>query len=128
MANRFWLLVPLLLSAVSAFADAQEAPDANRAVCKGRVEYAQQCKWIEGTISIYNGTPAVRIHQRGSNRVYAVGPSEQELMPSDLKSKLTVDNEIDARFRVCPVSKKNQKGLRVVCVDEAKIHKINERQ
>ncbi|WLI89335.1 hypothetical protein Q4S45_22015 [Massilia sp. R2A-15] len=128
MANKIWLLVPLLLSAVSAVADVQEVPGANSAICKGRIEYQQQCTWIDGTISIYNGTPAVRIYQRGSKRVYAVGPSEQELMPADLKSKLTVDNEIDAKFRVCPLNKKNQRGLKVVCLDEAKIEKIRERQ
>lgn len=126
MANNTWLLVPFLLSSLSAFADVQEVPDANREICKGRIESQQQCKWIDGTISIYNGTPAVRIHQRGSKRVYAVGPSEQELMPAGLKSKLTVDNAIDAKFRVCPMSKKDQRGLKVVCIDEAKIKKIRE--
>jgi hypothetical protein len=127
MPNKAWFLVPLFLSAASAFADVHEVSESNREICKGKTEYQQQCKWIDGTISIYNGTPSVRIHQRGSKRVYAVGPSEQELMPSDLKSKLTVDNAIDAKFRVCPLRKKNQ-GLKVVCIDEAKIEKVSERQ
>ena len=128
MANKSWLFAPLLLAVGGVFADGQEAQSPNSEICKGRVESSQQCHWIDGTVSIYNGTPSVRIHQRGSKRVYAVGPSEQELMPSDLKSKLTVDNAIDAKLRICPMNKQKQKGLRVVCIDEAKIQKISERQ
>ena len=100
--------------------------DQEHAVCRGKVASLQQCHWIDGTVSIYNGTPSVRIRQHASKTVYAVGPAEQEWMPSDLKSKLTVDNAIDARFRICPISKHKQQGLKVVCVDDVKIRKVTQ--
>ena len=114
----------LMITMNQAVANGPETGGDNKAVCKGRIEAPRQCRWIEGTVSIYNGTPSVRIRQRGSRRVYAVGPAEQEWMPAELKSKLTVDNGIAGHFKVCPISEKPQKGLRAFCIDEAKISRI----
>lgn len=116
----------MLLVAAGAMANAREATPREPGICQAKVESVQQCHWIDGTIAIYNGTPAIRIRQRGSKRIYAVGPAEQEWMPSELKSQLTVDNAIDARFRICPIRKEKQKGLSVVCVDKAKIVNIRD--
>lgn len=126
MAIKVWLLAPLLFAAGGVFADGQETRSQDREVCKERAESLGRCHWINGTISIYNGTPSVRIRQHGSKHMYAVGPSENEWMPSDLKAKLTIDNAIDAKLKICPFRAQNQRGLRVVCIDEAKILKISE--
>jgi hypothetical protein len=126
MANKTWLLALLLLFTGSAFADGQDVQNANRGVCKGHVEEPQQCRWIDGSVAIHNGTPSVRIRQHGSKRTYAVGPSEQELMPLELKSKLTISNTIDAKLKICPLTKQKQAGFRTVCIDEAKILKVTE--
>ena len=116
----------MLLVAGSAMATAREATPPDQGICQAKVESVKRCHWIDGTIAIYNGTPAIRIRQRGSKRIYAVGPAEQEWMPSELKSQLTVDNAIDARFRICPIREEKQKGFGVVCVDKAKIVKIRD--
>lgn len=92
--------------------------------CVGKVQTLRQCRWIDGTLAVYNGTPSVRIRQHGARRTYAVGPAEDEWMPPDLKSRLTVDNAIDGRFRVCPVGEDRPRGLQVVCVDAAKVRKV----
>lgn len=116
----------MLLVMGGAMADSREAVPHDAGICQAKVESMQRCHWIDGTIAIYNGTPSIRIRQRASKKIYAVGPAEQEWMPSELKSKLTVDNTIDARFRICPISKERQKGLSVVCVDRSKIVKIED--
>ena len=121
--DRPWRLSVLLLAAC-AMANAQETTHRDNGICQAKIESVQRCHWIEGSMAIYNGTPSIRIRQRGSKRMYAVGPAEQEWMPSELKSKLTVDNAIDARFRICPIYKEKQKGLSLVCVDKAKIVNI----
>gem|GEM_PF-3809014 len=126
MVNKVWLLVPGLLIASASMADGYEAFNSEKGICKGKVESLQECRWIEGTVSIYNGTPSIRIRQHKSKKVYAVGPAEQEWMPDELKSKLTIDNEIQAHLKICPISKEKQKGLPVVCIDESKIHRVIE--
>lgn len=76
-------------------------------------------------MSIYNGTPPVRIVQRHGKRVvYAVGPSEHELMPAELKSRLTVDNAVDAAFRICPFARRAERGMPRVCVDAVRHVKV----
>lgn len=118
----------MLLVTGGAMAHGHEATLREQGICEAKVESMQRCHWIDGTIAIYNGTPAIRIRQRGSKRIYAVGPAEDEWMPSELKSQLTVDNAIDARFRICPIRKEKQKGLSVVCVDQAKVVKVRDGQ
>jgi len=127
IASKIWLLLPVLLIAIQVKADGTEEINSNNEICKGKVESLQQCHWIEGTVSIYNGTPSIRIRQRTSKRIYAVGPAEQEWMPIELKSKLTVDNAIDADIKICPIRKGWQRGLTVVCIDESHIKKIREK-
>jgi hypothetical protein len=120
METRAWLFAFGLIVSGQGLAYGAGDGVLSMAVCQGHVEAPAQCRWIAGKMSIFNGTPAVRIHQRGSKKVYAVGPSEHELMPDELKSKLTLDNEIEADFRVCPIYKFQKNGLREVCVDDMK--------
>ena len=124
IANKIWLLLAAFLIASQVMADGTEDINPNNKICKGKVESRLQCRWIEGTVSIYNGTPSIRIRQRGKKHLYAVGPAEQEWMPADLRSKLTVDNAIEADIKICPISKGQQRGLPVVCIDESHIKKI----
>jgi hypothetical protein len=124
MASRSWFFLTALLAAGRALGNGQELIDTNKEVCKGRVESSRQCRWIHGTVAIYNGTPAIRIRQQRSKNIYAVGPSEEELMPAELKLRLTIDNAIEAQFKICPIDKMKKKGLPVVCIDEVKIRNI----
>lgn len=126
MANKVWLLIPLLLIANQSMADGHDVINSEKGICRGKVESLQQCHWINGTVSIYNGTPSIRIRQHKSKKVYAVGPAEQEWMPDELKSKLTVDNKIDAHLKICPISKDNPKSLPIVCIDESKVRRVIE--
>ena len=120
MEVRPLLLVLGLMVCSQAMAYGTDDAGSMMAVCQGHVEVPAQCHWIAGKMSIFNGTPAVRIFQKRSKRVYAVGPSEHELMPEELKSKLTLDNAIEANFRICPIYKAQKNGLREVCVDDVK--------
>ncbi|GLQ95789.1 hypothetical protein GCM10007863_02070 [Dyella mobilis] len=102
----------------------QAAFAADEGVCTGRVEAPQQCRWMAGRVQVGNGTPAIRITQQGGHRVYAVGPSEHEWMPDNLRSRLTLDNAVQADFRICPIHRSQPNGLREVCVDEVKHLKV----
>jgi hypothetical protein len=124
IANKIRLLLPAILIAGQVMADGTEGIEPNNEICKGKVESLEQCRWIEGTVSIYNGTPSIRIRQHGSQHLYAVGPAEHEWMPADLRSKLTVDNAIEADIKICPIGGGQQRGLPVVCIDESHIKRI----
>jgi hypothetical protein len=88
MANKTLLLLCLATVSVQAWADG--TPDtAAKGACGGHIASPAHCHWIDGTMSIYNGTPSVRIHQQGGKQVYGVGPSEDEWMPDSLKGQLT---------------------------------------
>ncbi len=126
MANKFlWLGLGLLANIALAAETPQQPhqPAADDAgICHDKPQVSPQCRWIRGTLAIYNGTPPIRIKQRGTKKVLAIGPSEDEWMPADLKAKLTLDNAIDARLKICPFPK--SRGLQVVCVDQAEIVRI----
>jgi hypothetical protein len=81
-----------------------------------------RCRWIDGTLEVYNGTPPIRIRQRGSRRVYGVGPAEREWMPDDLRARLTPENSVSARLRICPIHDRLAHGLAEVCIDQARVH------
>jgi hypothetical protein len=88
---------------------------------------AKQCYWLKGTISIYNGTPPIRIKPNGKRKTYAVGPAEQEQMPDKLKATLTLDNSITGKFLLCPLPVSKPRGFKMVCVKKAIMQKINVR-
>lgn len=93
-------------------------------VCAGKVESMAHCRWIDGTLKVYNGTPPIRILRRGSRQIYAVGPAEQEWMPQDLRSRLTPDKSVTARLRICPIHERPVRGMSEVCIDEARVHAV----
>jgi hypothetical protein len=89
-------------------------------ICLGKPQVSPHCHWIRGKVAVYNGTPSIRIRQ--GRKVFGVGPVEEEWMPPDLKAKLTPENEIDARMRICPFAKPG--GMPMVCIDQAEALKI----
>ena len=95
---------------------------ASGGVCAGKVQSMARCRWIDGTLEVYNGTPPIRIRQHGRRHVYGVGPAEQEWMPDDLRSRLTPDNSVSARLRICPIHERPARGLAEVCIDQARVH------
>ena len=124
MASKIRLFLAAFFLAGQATVEGQERTDPSKGVCKAREEASRHCRWIDGTVSIYNGTPSIRIRQRKTGKMFAAGPAEQEWMPADLKSKLTIDNAIEARLKICPLGRAQRKGLPVVCIDEARVRKV----
>ena len=108
----------LALCCHTAMADEATSPVG---ICHDKPKVSVNCHWIRGKVAVYNGTPSIRIKQ--GKKMFGVGPVEEEWMPSDLKAKLTPDNEIDARMRVCPFPK--DAGMPMVCIDQAEIKKVS---
>lgn len=126
-ANKVSVFILLFYFVSQALADGVNLSQETSDVCGASSATAKQCYWINGTISIYNGTPSIRIKQPGKRKTYAVGPAEQEQMPVKLKSTLTLDNSITGKFLICPLPVSKPRGFEMVCVQKAIMQKINTR-
>jgi len=87
--------------------------------CKTNPAVTGQCFIVKGVVSIYNGTPPVRIRPDGSKGILGVEPSEDEIMPQSLKNSIGINHPAHARMTVCPLAKKEQGLMQFVCIDSA---------
>ncbi len=124
--NRISVFFLLYYFVGQALADGVNLSRKTSDVCGASSAAAKQCHWINGTISIYNGTPSIRIKLHGKRKIYAVGPAEQEQMPVKLKSTLTLDNSITGKFLICPLPVSKPQGFEMVCVKRTIMKKIND--
>jgi hypothetical protein len=87
--------------------------------CKNNPAVIGECFLIHGRISIYNGSPSVRIWQVGTNRLLGVLPSENEIMPDNVKKHLTLNTSIYGDFLVCPLTEFKPGHMQMVCIESA---------
>jgi len=78
-----------------------------------------QCFFLEGRVSVYNGTPSIRIAPKGTKRLLGVIPPEDEIMPSNLKDAVGLDRDAFAEMEVCPMSESKRGHMQFVCVESA---------
>lgn len=87
--------------------------------CKKNPEVVDKCFMLHGRISVYNGTPSVRVWQVGTKRLFGVLPSENEILPEVIKKYLSFSTNIYGDFLVCPFSKATVGYMQDVCVESA---------
>lgn len=84
------------------------------------------CHWVEGRLTIGNGTPSVRIWPRGTRRLLGVtsrlhGPEGDDVLPGNVRRYLD-SNRVDrvwGRFRICPLAADRPGWMRPVIVVRA---------
>lgn len=103
--------------------DAEENPLA----CKTRQNLAGACFTVHGRLMVYNGTPSFRIWIIGTNRLLGVhevpfGDNEERpLMPQAFQQMTGGDEyELFGDFEVCPLSKRKEGAMQIVCVESGK--------
>jgi len=109
---RVWLLLLGCCITVSA-ARAEPVP------CKSNPAIVGQCSTFRGRVSVYNGTPSIRIWPVGTKRLLGVVPSENESMPDSLKSMVSFEQDAFATLEVCPLSAQKLGVMQLVCVESA---------
>ena len=106
---RTWFIYSLVLISLmllaSAFADSR--PLANSESCRSRADVLGKCFQVHGRLSVYNGTPSIRLWPIGSKRLLGIidptdtsnapGPS---VLPLDIKTKLDGDTDVFGDFIV----------------------------
>jgi len=90
-----------------------------------------KCFWVDGRMTVGNGTPAVRIWPKGSHRLLGVvNPNPKmdydagDMLPENLKILMTSSNNytVWGDFHVCPIVPNRSGWMRFVTIDRA--HKL----
>ena len=85
-----------------------------------------QCRWVEGRLSTYNGTPTFRIWPKGTTRLLGVvdrsGAAEGAgVLPAKVvKIKPSFSRDLWGSFRVCPQTPEHAGWMRMVTLTDAR--------
>ena len=123
----------LLLACGTVLAQSPAKPVAKS--CRARPDLVGKCFTVRGRLSVYNGTPSIRLWPIGSKRLLGVldpegssgelGPST---IPATIKGQLDWDKEIFGDFLVCPLTRARPGRMRTVCIESGKNLIARERQ
>jgi hypothetical protein len=87
--------------------------------CQNDERVVSACSWIRGYIYIGNGNPAVRIKGSDPRRSVGIKEDENPILPQNLSSILTTENQVNGKFLFCPFSVRKKGKLQVGCVEKA---------
>ena len=107
MFKRLALLVVLTTCIVSAHPLTSQSTNS----CHTRSDLAGKCFTVHGRLSVYNGTPSIRLWPLGTKRLLGVfdpqNPSSepgQSTIPASVLSQLNFDKDVFGDFLVCPLA------------------------
>lgn len=86
-----------------------------------------RCYWVDGRLTLGNGTPALRIWPRGTNRLLGVTTSDYDsesetALPKDVWSFMRTrrTDRVWGSFKVCPLAADRTGWMRPVTVPAAR--------
>src|SRR5262252_9259207 len=95
--------------------------------CRSRADVVGKCFRVHGRLSVYNGTPSIRLWPSGTKRLLGIidpndtsnapGPS---VLPEEIKSKLDWDKNVVGDFLVCPLTRSQPGKMQTVCIESGK--------
>jgi hypothetical protein len=110
-------------------ADTLHAPNEQQKpgiVCEKGPLTRGRCFNVRGTVAVWNGWPPF-IRIEASGKTYGVGPPEDEVLPSNLRSALFSggDDRASGEMRLCPLGTSLQppyltKPIKLYCVERFK--------
>ena len=115
------LLLLILTASVSARFDPQASS------CRTRSDVIGKCFSVRGRLSVYNGTPSIRLWPIGTKRLLGIidpndvsnapGPT---ILPVEIKNKLDWDKDVFGDFLVCPLTRQQPGRMQTVCIESGK--------
>lgn len=128
-------LSAFLLLVACGVALAQPSAKLAASSCRARPDLVGRCFSVRGRLSVYNGTPSVRLWKIGSRRILGVsdidrstGKSEPPALPASIEERLDWDKEIYGDFLVCPLTRSRPGVMQIVCVEAGKNLIVRERK
>ena len=119
------LSILLLTTACSILAQSPTKPAVNS--CRARSDLVGQCFIVRGRLSVYNGTPSIRLWPIGTRRLLGVldpenissepGPS---IIPASILGQLDWDKFIFGDFLVCPLTRSQPGRMQTICIQSGK--------
>jgi hypothetical protein len=124
-------LALLLLLIVTAWGTPRNV--AQPQTCRNRPDVVGKCSHVHGRLSVYNGTPSIRLWPMGTKRLLGIldpkdasntpGPT---ILPVDIKNKLDWDKDVFGDFIVCPLTRQQSGRMQTVCIAEGKNLNVRE--
>ncbi len=103
---------------------AQSPPEPLARSCRARSDLVGKCFTVYGRLSVYNGTPSIRLWRIGSKRMLGVRDSEDisgkpgpATIPASIKEKLDWDRYIFGNFLVCPLTRSRPGRMQTICIE-----------
>src|SRR6185436_18627177 len=103
------VLLLLLISSASAGLGDRQPPQS----CRNRPDVVGKCFTVHGRLSVYNGTPSIRLWPMGTKRLLGVidpgdssnapGPT---ILPIEIRNKLDWNKDVFGDFSVCPLTRR----------------------
>jgi hypothetical protein len=103
--------------------------------CRARSDLVGRCFNVHARLSVYNGTPSIRLWPVGTKRLLGVidpkdisaepGPS---VIPASVSGRLDWDKEIFGDFLVCPLSRSRPGRMQTVCIESGRNLVVRKRE
>ena len=95
--------------------------------CRNRSDVVGKCFTVHGRLSVYNGTPSIRLWPIGTKRLLGVlDPTDisavpgRNTIPTAVASKLDFDKEVFGDFLVCPLTHSRPGRMQTICIESGK--------
>jgi hypothetical protein len=97
---------------------------ADAPVCKGNPKVVGKCMTFYGPLSVYGGSPSLRIWPVGTKQLYGIRSTgadpENVVLPEKLRDILATNpREVNGKWEVCPLEPERPNQLRSVCLESA---------
>lgn len=96
----------------------------NAPACKSSPKVVGKCMSFYGPLSVYSGSPSLRIWPVGTKQLYGLrgtgADPENVALPEKLREILATNpREVNGKWEVCPLEAERANQLRIVCLESA---------
>lgn len=95
--------------------------------CRARSDLVGKCFTVYGRLSVYNGTPSIRLWRIGSKRMLGVldpenisGEPGLSTIPAPIREQLDWNKYILGDFLVCPLTRPKPGRMQTICIESGK--------
>lgn len=123
----------LLLAGGSVWTQSPARPEAQS--CRARPDVVGKCFTVRARLSVYNGTPSIRLWPIGTKRLLGVldpqdvssepGPS---ILPTSIRSQLDWDKQVFGDYVVCPLTRARPGRMQTVCIESGRNLTVRRKQ
>ena len=125
-------LILLLLATALATSGQSDAPKSNLKPCRIQPSLVGKCFNVRGRLSLYNGTPTIKLWRVGTKRMLGVSASYSRegysSIPEALEKQLNWENELWGNYLVCPFTPQRPKEMQMIGFEDVKRLEVRPRR